>query len=365
MRGPSSVIYGSQNMGGVVNIIIKNGRTAPGTLVEGSGGSFGQLQGKAQTGGVFQNFDYYVGVSGGGRGDYNVGGGAKLLNTGYSRVGVTGSFGATLNENHRIEMTLRSDGIYHEGFRGSAANLFAYDTRYNQSFDISYRGKTADDQFNWFLQSYFVHDVDDLNNPSPLSTLNSIANRTTIDHNARFLDIIGTRFQPRAKLWTGNEVLLGYDWETSRIRSDRFRMGGAGVTQTSPQDNNQTENVNAFYAEDVQKLFDDRFVVRGGVRRTLGTTRLDVTPYAPTLIPGSKNYKATTYAAGATLRMTDWLSGRVGASSGFRAPTATELGANFTITPIGTTIFGNPALRPEQSQQIEAGLTGDWRHGTA
>src|SRR5439155_21046552 len=33
VRGPSSVIYGSQNMGGVVNIIMKNGQTAPGTFV--------------------------------------------------------------------------------------------------------------------------------------------------------------------------------------------------------------------------------------------------------------------------------------------------------------------------------------------
>src|SRR5262249_53506250 len=42
------------------------------------------------------------------------------------------------------------------------------------------------------------------------------------------------------------------------------------------------------------------------------------------------------------------------------APTATELGANFTITPIGTTIFGNPDLRPESSRQIEAGGTVAW-----
>src|SRR3954469_8345731 len=50
VRGPSSVIYGSQNMGGVINIIMKTGRTAPGTFVEGSGGSWGLEQGKAQNG---------------------------------------------------------------------------------------------------------------------------------------------------------------------------------------------------------------------------------------------------------------------------------------------------------------------------
>src|SRR5262249_3120212 len=95
-------------------------------------------------------------------------------------------------------------------------------------------------------------------------------------------------------------------------------------------------------------------------RQTYGTTTLLPTPYATTLIPGSVNYSATTYAVGATLAVTDWLSGRLGASSGFRAPTATELGNNFTVTPIGTTIFGNPRLSPETSQQLEVGLTGTW-----
>jgi vitamin B12 transporter len=41
VRGPASVVYGSQNMGGVINIILKTGRTAePGTFIEGAGGSW-------------------------------------------------------------------------------------------------------------------------------------------------------------------------------------------------------------------------------------------------------------------------------------------------------------------------------------
>ena len=46
VRGPSSVVYGSQNMGGVVNIILKTGRTAPGTLIEASTGSWNSRAGK-------------------------------------------------------------------------------------------------------------------------------------------------------------------------------------------------------------------------------------------------------------------------------------------------------------------------------
>ena len=202
-----------------------------------------------------------------------------------------------------------------------------------------------------------VIDVDDLNNPSPLSA--AVIPRTSVDRNRRQLDIFGTRFQPRAKLWSSNELLLGWDLERSKLRSDRGRLGfnGVAVAQLAPTDNNQNETVNAFYFEDVQTFFDDRLTVRGGMRRTKGTTFLEPTPYAPTLIPGQTDYQFTTQSLGSSIRALDWLTFRVGASTGFRAPTATELGANFTTAFTGNVTFGNPGLQPESSRQIEAGAT--------
>jgi vitamin B12 transporter len=357
VRGPSSVVYGSQNMGGVVNIILKTGRTAPGNIVQADGGSWNLYEGNAQTAGVYKSFDWYVAAHGGTQGNDQVGGGQVELNTAWTRMGGAGAFGYQIDDDNRIDITLRTDGVYNTGFRGSSANVFAFDTRYNQSFDLTYNGKTPDGRGHLMFQGYYVQDIDDLNNPSPLSSLTAPASRTLTDHNHRQIDIEGIRFQPRYRLWSSNELLLGIDWERDWITSTRFRAGGPAVTQLSPQDNNETDNAWAFYAEDSQKFFDDQLILRGGLRQTLGTTTLLSTPYAYTLIPGSVNYHATTYSAGATLKITDWLNGRFGASSGFRAPTATELGSNFTTTPIGTTIFGNPNLSPETSQQLEVGGT--------
>ncbi len=104
---------------------------------------------------------------------------------------------------------------------------------------------------------------------------------TRADFNTRDLDILGTRFQPRVTLFSGNDVLLGWDWETSRLRSDRFRAGVPGnpLAQVSPQDNNQTDQFHALYLEDTQRLLDDRLVLRAGLRQTYGTTRFEFTPY--------------------------------------------------------------------------------------
>ena len=361
VRGPSSVVYGSQNMGGVINIIMKTGRTSPGSLVEASGGSWNFAGTKAQSGGSKDGFDWYVGAAASRRSNNQVGGGRTEENTAWNRAGASSSLGWQANQNNRFDLNVRTDGIYDAGFRGSTANIFAHDDRYNRSVDFSYNGKTSDGRFSWFWQGYNVADVDDLRQPSPLSAVNSLATRTLIDSNVRTISVLGQRFQPRANLWEGNNLLTGLDWERSRVNSTRFRAGNSGVTQTSPQDNNQTENVYAFYAEDSQKLLNDRLTMRGGVRRTYGATTLETTPFAPTLIPGTKDYSATTYSVGSTYAFTQWLTGRVGTSTGFRAPTATELGANFTTSPTtGSITFGNPNVKPELSKQVEAGATASW-----
>lgn len=368
VRGPSSVIYGSQNIGGVINIILKTGRTAPGTMIEAAGGSWGLLQGKAQTGGLYDSIDWYAGISGGSRDDYHSGrGGTTMANTGWKRFGLTGALGLQINPEHRVDMMLRTDGIYDVGFRGSGANTISQEDRYNNSFDISYNGQLPGGRVRWLLQGYAVQDVDNFRWASPVirGGTGLPAPGTSADYNRRQLDIVGTRFQPRATLWQGNEILAGWDWERSTLRSTRDRVGVPGNTlaPVSPQDNNQSETVNAFYLEDSQKLFDDRLTLRGGVRRSFGTTSFEYTPNLAGQQPREVDYQATTYSTGATFKATEQLSFRVGYATGFRAPTATELAADFN-TLGGGRIFGNPSLKPETSRQVEAGATylGDgWR----
>ena len=366
VRGPSSVVYGSQNIGGIINIIMKNGRTAPGTLLDLAAGSSDLLQGKLQHGGQSENADWYIGLSGGKKDDYRSGkGGSTLKNTAWDRRGLTAALGYQFDPQHRLDVNLRSDGIYDAGFRGSGANIYSEDDRYNQSIDLSYSGKTQDERIRWLVHGYKVRDVDDFRWASPIirSSTGTPALGTQSDYNERQLDIEGLRVQPGMTLWQGNDILIGWDWEKSRLRSDRYRVGvpGNNLTQIAPYDNNQTETVNAFYFEDAQKFFDDRLVLRGGVRRTLGKTSLDWTPNLTAQKPRSENYRQTTYSFGGTYKLTDALVLRSGVSTGFRAPTASELAADFTALG-GGRVFGNPSLKPETSRQVEVGGTYSARH---
>ncbi|MFC7662270.1 TonB-dependent receptor [Methylorubrum suomiense] len=283
-----------------------------------------------------------------------------MANTQWNRMGITGALGFQIDPNQRLDFSLRTDGIYDAGFRGSGGNLYSRDNRINGSFDASYTGRTDDGRASLFAQFYSVTDKDRFKWASPVQRGSSgqPVRGTRADFNTRNLDILGTRLQPRVSLFAGNDLLLGWDWETSRLRSDRFRQGVPGNTlaQVSPQDNNQTDQFHGLYVEDTQRLFDDRVTLRAGVRQTYGTTSFDTTPYLTGQITGSRPYEATTYSAGATFKASDWAAFRIGASSGFRAPTATEIAADYN-TLGGGRIFGNPNIRPETSEQIEIGTT--------
>ena len=360
VRGPASVVYGSQNMGGVINIILRNGASGGSNRVQVQGGSWDGWRTEAQISGQNDQWDWYIGANAGGRDDYDAGsGGTEMKNTSWKRRGATGALGWQLADLHRVELQLRTDGIYNAGFRGSGANVYSRDNRYNQSADLKYEGALPGERISWLAHLYSFSDVDEFNWASPVikSGVNAVPG-TSRDYNHRALDATGLRFQPRIRVTDTNDLLLGFDYEKNRLRSERERnaMPGGPTGQVAPYDNNQTEHTKALYFEDAQNLFDNRVTVRAGVRKTWGETRFDQTPNVPMAVTTARDYDKTTWSTGATWKVADAWSLRTGASTGFRAPTASELSADFTAVG-GGRIFGNPNLKPESSKQFEVGTT--------
>lgn len=360
VRGPASVVYGSQNMGGVINIILRDGADGGGNRVQGAGGSWGLWRTQAQLSGATGKWDWYAGANAGRRDDYDSGsGGSEMKNTGWKRRGAAGALGWQIADLHRVELQARSDGIYDAGFRGSGANIHSRDNRYNQSADLQYEGALAGERASWLAHLYAFHDVDEFNWASPVMKSGTSAVPGTLrDHNRRALDAIGLRLQPRLRLSAANDLLLGFDYEKSRLRSDRERvpLPGGPAGQVAPYDNNQTEHTRALYFEDAHSLFGRRLTLRAGARKTWGRTRFDPTPNVPLAVATTRDYDKLTWSTGAAWRVTDAWNLRAGASTGFRAPTASELSADFTAVG-GGRIFGNPGLRPESSRQFEVGTT--------
>lgn len=361
LRGPASLLYGSQAIGGVVNLITKNGLTSAGEFFRLAGGSFGFIETTAQHGGIFGRFDYFLGFHGARRGDYRSGRGSPLpmTNTGYEQLGGLLSVGFAPTATQRVELVLRSDGLYDAGFRGSSWDYDNYDNRDNRSLEISWTRRNPASPFGLSARYYHFRDTDDLRWGSEVIRNNAGNPAPGFDHDDNFRrnSAHGLKLIAELRPRRNNEILAGFDLEKSRLDNRRVRvpMPGGPRTQAPPFDNNSTSRLFALFIEDAQELFDSRLRLSAGVRYDVGRQSIKETPNQPLLRPRTERYSAVTWRGGASYRVRSWLSLRAAVGTAFRAPTPTELAADFTA-PLGGQIIGNPDLRPERAIGYESGF---------
>src|SRR6056297_1400330 len=83
IRGPASVQYGSAAIGGLINVITKQGRGDPSFFVAGELGSFGYEEASAGFSGKTGGFDFSAAVSRSMKDDYDTADDEEYNNTGY------------------------------------------------------------------------------------------------------------------------------------------------------------------------------------------------------------------------------------------------------------------------------------------
>ena len=385
LRGPSSVIYGSSAIGGVINLISKNGLNSPGTKLSASAGSWDRYTGGFESGGRQDKLDYYFGAQYQTSGDYQTGrnspGDGVLLNTNYKRRTANLTLGYALCGTTRAELIVRTDGLYHVGHRGLTYSPTDFDDRYNYSTELKLDGTTANQSVQWSAHTYYAVDVEKWDwsqNPllSPFSSP-TLGNRPGIqrDDNTRQNYVLGQKFSATAKLAAHNTLLSGLDLEATRLRNNRVREGAPGYVEgwrpnpvgqptvrtspvnIAPVNLNYNSDVWALYLEDTQKLRDDRLTLKGGLRYDVRNQGLQHTLYEPVGVnTATKRSAAVTYRLGANYQATDWLTLRANLGTSFRTPTPNELNGD-SFVGNGIRIIGNPNLKNEQALGWELGAS--------
>ncbi len=358
LRGPGGLVYGSQALGGVINLITKDGLRSPGANVRISGGSWGQVETVAQYGASVGRFDYFVSAHGGRRGDYEAGAGAvesPMRNTAYQQGGGMVALGYTPNDFQRVTFTARTDGMYDAGFRGSSWDWDNVEDRTNQSFDFIYSGETRSGRASWEVQSSYFRDLDDFRWGAEI--FGSGRPGVDLDHNRRRQTGFFLRGLTNVELGGANSIQVGVDQQWWQLRSTRMRepLPGRTASQVGPFDNNSDSRNFGVFVEDVQRVLDDRLILRGGVRFDGGRHQIRETPNRPNLVERAANYDAVTYRVGATVKPIEELAIRFNVQTGYRAPNATELAIDY-MTVLGNLILGNPDLEPEQATSYEVGI---------
>ena len=392
LRGSGSSLYGSNAVGGVVNVVTNEGGGPIHGSLLGEGGNLGLFRTRAQlAGGVGNNRVVYSGgfslfnvtrgldnqdeartTSGQGRILFRLTPTATLSGRIY-----TGKSRLQLNNNPEGVGTLPATGII-EAIPLSHAEQLRFEAGVPPSQLIIGAATfvpAANDPDNLRKASFFDGALTFTQRPTEsfgytISYQGLATNRSTIN------GPLGVGFQPfggttrsdfdarihtlnaRVDLRAGrvNYITGGYEFERESFTNPSFQ-----VNPTDNSDVDVAQKSHAFFVQDQLRFLDDRLQIAAAFRAQL--FRLQQPVFTPT---ASAPYTGITFQSpptaytgdgsiAYTFRSTNTkLRGHIG--NGYRAPSLFERFGTAFDSFFGYSIFGDPRLKPEQSFAFDVGI---------
>jgi vitamin B12 transporter len=318
IRGPAAVQYGPSAMGGVINIITKQGRGVdkPYLSAEAGIGSDAMHREKISFGGAGGGFDFAVGLTNYGRDDVTVSEGRRWYGTEIMRNTLLNTdIGYTIADNHRAGFNFNYGNINSKlpgsGFRGSNSpdvQPTEY-TKSNQNFAFNYAGHSGGKAFNWQATYAFGDDDRERTPYGGTAVLTTVESRT-FNAQAGFTASL-------VSLSTGIDYLKYYE----------------------PANGNNQQDTGVYFTGKL-RLIDERLIFSAGGRYD---------SYSNETAALDRNYGNFGGSVGAAYLPANWLKLRVNYAEGFKVPT---VGNMFGSPPWYAPNFD---LRPEKSKTVEFG----------
>ncbi len=333
VKGPASVLYGSSAMGGVVNIITRNGRKEGYYGFAGAeAGSWGYWKARAELSGKRGGFDYYLTAGRSKENDYETKDYGDINNSGYKDETLSISLGYRLLDKGRVSV-----GFQHwKGWDiGSPGPLYSpdpddYKDSYRNGLDVGYKAET----FN--LKYYLVKDRDEWHSGWGEGNSDVYVKKTGTQ---------GLSIQETFPLGD-HRITAGGQWDRVRIDSS--------VSTGAPYSPNAKYDSYGVFAEDRLSLMEKRILLSAGVRYDYFRNEILSTP-GLAVNPRKEDLDHLTVRGGIVYRLTDNFSVKGNVGTAFRAPAPDELAADY-VSSWGTAYVGNPGLKPEKSTSYDAGV---------
>ncbi|WP_152566765.1 TonB-dependent receptor domain-containing protein [Porphyromonas sp. COT-239 OH1446] len=362
LKGPFSSVYGTNAMGGVVNVITKRNKGQLKGTLSSSAGSYGLGSGSLSLGGhIVDNLSFDLSASYNARAhNYKLGSknflsltqaeqdlldpntkGIRMPSSTYGvasgnlRVGYDFSEDWSLNfyENFFLGSSIYNGGSIWGVYGSSKKDL----NRSTTSFELA--GRVAGIHRLTFTPYLSLEKADNYNDATDKAYISSVSDTRTY----------GAILQDQMRL--GSHILtLGLDYKTSDYRTERYKADGSANTLYKP---NYKTNSLGFFAQGSLYLLDDALSVAAGVRGDL--MRFDLEAYAP-LKSAAKRETHTVLSPNLGLKYEIIKGLRLHASAGsaFAAPDAYQKAGSYVMGNRLTQ--GNPDLKPERSLTIDAGV---------
>ncbi len=333
IRGPAAVQYGSAAMGGVVNVITRQGKDKPHVFVEGILGSFGHEEASSGFSGKVKGFDFSGSFTRTSMDDYDTADGKRFYNTGFDeKQNWSLNLGFEFLPENRVGIIYNYFDVDHQGAPNylSMNDLDDYTHKKNRSIDFIYNGKTTDGQFSWKARYFDGKDEDKWVDPvasNPDFWDDGISSEQKTDQK-------GAQAQASFN-WKDSTITTGFDWVNYEVE-----------TTWDPKES-EYENP-AYFLLAKTKLLDQRFIISGGLR--YDEYEVEVKRGQG----GTEDDDHLSPRIGVAYLITDYLKIRANYGEAFKMPSAQQLAGNFPGW-YGNYV-GNPNLDPEKSKTYEGGV---------
>jgi vitamin B12 transporter len=331
LRGPASVLYGSDAVTGVVQVFTRRGAAGLGVEGGAEAGSFGSILGQASVLGGTERINYSANAS------RIVSDGTYAFNNDYGNTVLSGSLHGSPDELTDVSLTTRfSDSRYHfpTDFSGSLAdsNQSNGSRALSLAAEIGRRlGEYADLRFA-AGGSRADGNFDDAPDSPGDTTGFAFASHRESRNDRGNLDLrLNAKLTPTFMLTTGGQVERETERQSGETTSN---FGGIATTPDTPFDRGRTTF--GYYVQGVLDLPSGWALNLNG--------RLDHNSGFGTFL---------TYRAGLLYRLASGTRVRASVGRAFKAPTFCE---QYCDAPF---IVGDSALQPEHSASWEAGLEQD------
>ena len=373
VRGPSSVLYGSDAMGGVVNVITKQAAEEPfsfegGMFYSSASESFSEY---ANIMGTLDRFHYAVGAFSTIADDLHLSDSRTLDNTAYGAKGVNGDFSYDILDNLTIgyageyfnshaQVATTTDNANYASFNGEIP-------KWNRSKHQLYvKAKDISDIFTALDFSVYYQNNDKDYYSTPSSGID-----VGVENQQKSY---GGNLQATLTLSSMFDLVTGYEMRIDKLNSasDVSVVQGPIKVLQQIDDDNYKQTTHSPYALLATHLTDE-LTLNTGLRYTYvktdpGYSAINGTVYNPynqvrPVIPtfqeideASSSQSKTVGSAGLVYQPFTHGSFRLNWSQGFRVPNVQE---RYLMTYTGAIQLGNPELKPETSNNYELGFRWD------
>ncbi|MBD2768692.1 TonB-dependent receptor [Hymenobacter sp. BT664] len=385
LKGPASALYGSQAMGGVVNVLTRKSRGAVRSSLAAEYGSYQTIKLSGTTGGnITRALDFDLSFAQSDRAtDYRLGGGGvfrrwlgggsatktyadgSTQDTDDSRAdGQTRTFSKLNHYSGALRLGYQLSQRWRVDVRGErfvarnvqAPNDISYgDLGYSskdlerQNLDLSVSGDYAQHQL--LVRGYTAQEINDNNNLFSGNT--RIAPYRSFQSQYQWKGI-----QAKDVIQLGTQHLsVGVDYNAATSNSRSFDPTGADIAPFSP---NYELNTTGLYAQGQLSLLQDRLIVTPGARYDFITYKGKPTDLLTTFTPGKKTNPFFSPSLGAQVELAAGLRLHATIGRAYVTPDAYNVAGYSQTTPTSANkvsiIRGNPDLRNESSVTWDAGL---------